>query len=139
MVRSLCEEIVSRPAFQEYREIIGAFMEDEEAVSLLQAAREIQREQRGRGDGETAGGFASEEEREAVNRVMANERAVRFLAAQEDLKNTEAVLHLFITRTLELGRVPDEDELLPEEGGCCGGECECGEGRECENDKCGCA
>lgn len=136
MARSLCEELVARPAFQQHREAITGFMEDAGAVALLERAREVIGERQEFGEEASC---SAEEEREAVERLMANEKAARFLAAQEDLKNTEALLHLMVTRTLELGRVPGPDELLPDdEEGCCGGECECEDEGGCADGRCGC-
>ncbi len=132
-VRLLCEEITARPAFIEYREAIAAFMENEEAMELLRAAQKIHEEACDENS------FSDQDKRDAISHLMNDDKFKDFLCIQEDLKTTEALFHLYITRTLELGRVPEEDELLPEEGCCHGGTCNCDEDDGCENKNCCCS
>lgn len=53
--------------------------------------------------------------------LISNEIAKDFLDAQRELQGIQGLIGRYISTTLELGRVPTEEDLAPAEGGCCGG------------------
>src|SRR5207244_6457118 len=57
---------------------------------------------------------AYEKERDAL---VANSVAAGFIEAQQNLHEVQETVNQYISKTLELGRVPSEEEME----GCCGG------------------
>jgi hypothetical protein len=59
--------------------------------------------------------------------LLRNPVARGFIDAQEELQQVQRSVHQYVSKTLELGRLPTEEEL--DGGGCCGenhGGCGCG-------------
>ncbi|MFQ3577498.1 MAG: YlbF family regulator [Verrucomicrobiia bacterium] len=130
-VRALCADLIASPAFAAHRRAVEEFMHDETARALFERATDFQLELNRKHSENEIISEVEEEEFEALRQeVLANARCRAFVEAQEDLKNTEATLHLYITRTLQLGRVPSEEELLPEQA------CGCGSGGSCSPEDC---
>jgi cell fate (sporulation/competence/biofilm development) regulator YlbF (YheA/YmcA/DUF963 family) len=122
--KELCEAILEQPELRTARQNIEKFMSDTSAraqyeglVSKGQALRQKQQDSVPL-SGEEISGF--EKERDAL---MQNPVARAFLDAQEALHNVHQSINQYISKTLELGRVPSEGELseCDGEGGCgCG-------------------
>jgi hypothetical protein len=55
--------------------------------------------------------------------LLKNPVAREFMDAQEELHSVQHSIQQFVSKTLELGRLPTEEDL---NGGCCGGHSSCG-------------
>jgi len=123
--RELCQVILDEPNIRSIRERIDTFMEDEKTraqydglVSKGQALQEKQQNATAL-TGEEIADF--EQHRDAL---LKNPVARGFLDAQEELQQVQKTIQTYVSKTLELGRIPSEDEL---DGGCCGNSgCGCG-------------
>jgi cell fate (sporulation/competence/biofilm development) regulator YlbF (YheA/YmcA/DUF963 family) len=121
--RELCQAILDQPNMQSIRQRIDAFMGDEKTRALYdtlvtkgQALQE--KEQMSMPlSREEINDF--EKQREAV---VNNPVARNFLDAQEELHNVQATIHQYVNKTLELGRMPTDEDLS---GGGCGHGCGC--------------
>ena len=109
---------------QSIRQRIDAFMEDETSrtqyeglVNKGQALQEKQQQSLPL-SGEEIADF--EQHREEL---LKNPVARGFLDAQEEMHEVKQSIHKYVTKTLELGRLPTPDDLS--EGGC-GNGCGCG-------------
>jgi cell fate (sporulation/competence/biofilm development) regulator YlbF (YheA/YmcA/DUF963 family) len=121
--RELCQAILDQPNMQSIRQRIDVFMGDEKSraqyenlVAKGQALQE--KEQMSKPlSREEINDF--EKQREAV---FNNPVARNFLDAQEELNNVQSTIHQFVNKTLELGRMPTDEDLS---GGGCGHGCGC--------------
>ena len=118
----LCQAILKEPAMQELRLRIDQFMINDEAKAQYekvlnkgQALQEKQQQSMPLSQ-EEIGAF--ETEREAL---MKNNVAHGFLQAQEDLHHLQKSIQDYVGKTLELGRIPSEEDLQ----GSCGHGCGC--------------
>jgi cell fate (sporulation/competence/biofilm development) regulator YlbF (YheA/YmcA/DUF963 family) len=122
--RELCQAILDQPGMPALRKRIDAFMQDESSRTQydeLMAKGQALHEKQERSlplSGEEISAF--EQERDALLR---NPVARDFLDAREELQQMQQHIHQAVSKTLELGRVPTEDDL--NEGGGCGSGCGC--------------
>lgn len=122
--RELCQTILNQPTMQSIRQRIDAFMGDEKTRTnyddLVQKGQALQQKQEMAValTGEEIADF--EQHRDAL---MKNPVARNFLDAQEELHNLQQSVHQYVNKTLELGRLPTEEEMS---GGSCGHGCGCG-------------
>lgn len=125
--RELCQALVDEPGMQSIRQRIEAFMADEQTraqydslVSKGQALHEKQQNSLPVDGAEVA---TFEADRTAL---LDNPVARAFLDAQQELHEVRESIQKYVTRTLELGRVPcsaDMEECCDNHGGCgCGHE-----------------
>jgi len=122
--KELCQTILDQPNMQALRQRIDAFMADEETraqydglVNKGQALQQKQQMALALGQ-EEIDDF--EQHRETL---LKNPVARGFLDAQDELHQVQQSIHQFVSKTLELGRMPTEDEVT---GGGCGHGCGCG-------------
>ncbi len=122
--RELCQTILEQSTMQSIRQRIDAFMADEETraqydtlVSKGEALQQKQQMSIALGADEIA---EFEKYREGL---MKNPVASGFLDAQEELHQVQQSVQQYVNKTLELGRLPTEDEMG---GGSCGHGCGCG-------------
>lgn len=125
--KELCQTLLDQPTMQSIRQRIDAFMGDESArdqyESVVNKGQELQHKQENSQtlSGEEIANF--EQQRDAL---MRNPVARGFIDAQEELHEVKKSVQTYVNKTLELGRLPTEDEL---DGGCGGhGGCGCGHG-----------
>jgi cell fate (sporulation/competence/biofilm development) regulator YlbF (YheA/YmcA/DUF963 family) len=122
--RELCQAILDQPSMQAIRQRIDAFMGDdktkEQYESLINKGQALQQKQQLATPltGEEIADF--EQHRDALLR---NPVARGFLDAQEELHQVKQGVHQYVNKTLELGRLPTEEEVS--EGGCGTGGCGC--------------
>jgi cell fate (sporulation/competence/biofilm development) regulator YlbF (YheA/YmcA/DUF963 family) len=122
--RELCQSLLDLPAMQQLRQRIDSFMGDEQSRTqyegLVNKGQALQQKQQMSMPltGEEIADF--EHHRDAL---MNNPVARGFIDAQEELHNVQHSIHQFVSKTLELGRMPTDDDL---NGGGCGGGCSCG-------------
>ena len=121
--KELCQAILDQPNMQSIRQRVDAFMADEKTRTqydgLMSKGQALQQKQQMSmpltGDEITE----FETQREAL---LNNPVARGFLDAQEELHNVQESIHQYVTKTLELGRMPTEEDL---NGGGCGHGCGC--------------
>ena len=121
--KELCQTLLDEPGVRSIRQRIDAFMDDEKArtqyeelVAKGQALQEKQQNAMQLTDGEIA---EFEQQREGL---LNNPVARGFLDAQEELQQVQQSVHKYIKKTLELGRIPAEEDLAE---GSCGHGCGC--------------
>lgn len=121
--RELCQAILDQPNMSSIRQRIDAFLGDEKSReqydNLMAKGQMLQQKQQAAmplaGD-EIA---AFEQDREAL---LNNPVARGFLDAQEELHSMQESIHQYVNKTLELGRMPTDEDL---NGGGCGHGCGC--------------
>jgi len=123
--RELCQAILDEPSMRAVRERIDAFMADERTRAqydgLVAKGQVLQQKQQSAVPltGEEISDF--EQDRDSLLR---NPVARAFLDAQQELHDVRESIHRCINKTLELGRLPSEEELS--ESCCSEGGCGCG-------------
>ena len=121
--RELCQSILEHPDFQSVRQNIDAFMADEKArqdyESLVERSEELNHKQH-------QGVQLSEQEindfKTQRERVVNNPLAANFIRAQQEMHGIQESVNKYLSKTMELGRVPSEDDMA---GGSCGEGCGC--------------
>jgi cell fate (sporulation/competence/biofilm development) regulator YlbF (YheA/YmcA/DUF963 family) len=123
-MRELCQTILEQPNMQLIRQRIDAFMGDEKTRShydeLVQKGQALQQKQ------QMAVALTPQEIEDFEQHrdaLMKNTVARNFLDAQEELHQVQQTVHQYVNKTLELGRLPTEEEMS---GGSCGHGCGCG-------------
>ena len=122
--RELCQTILDQPNMQSIRQRIDAFMGDDKTRSqyddLVNKGQALQQKQQMSValTGEEIAEF--EKHRDAL---MNNAVARNFMDAQEELHQMQQSVHQYVNKTLELGRLPTEEDLS---SGSCGHGCGCG-------------
>jgi cell fate (sporulation/competence/biofilm development) regulator YlbF (YheA/YmcA/DUF963 family) len=123
--RELCQAILDEPSIRSVRERIDTFMADEKARAqydgLVAKGQALQQKQQSSValTGEEISGF--EQDRDSL---LKNPIARGFLDAQQELHEVRESIHKYVNKTLELGRLPEEEELS--ESCCSEGGCGCG-------------
>ncbi len=121
--RELCEAILAEPAVAFIRERIDTFMADGPARSqyetLMMKGQALQEKQQRSLplSGEEISDF--ERQRETM---LNNPVARGFLDAQEELNQLQESIQTQVSKTLELGRLPQAEDL---DSGSCGSGCGC--------------
>jgi len=120
--RELCQAILEQPNFQEWRRNIDAFLNDEKSRAqydgLVNKGQALQHKQQNSLplSGEEVADF--EQHREEL---LKNPVARGFLDAQQELHELQESIQHYVSKTLELGRLPTADEME----GSCGHGCGC--------------
>ena len=116
--RELCQMILDEPSMQALRQRIDTFMADEETraqydglIAKGQALQEKQQKSVAL-TGEEISDF--EQQRDSL---LKNPVARGFLDAQQELHAVQQSILKYVSKTIELGRLPSEEELS---SGCCG-------------------
>lgn len=121
-VRELCESILADSTYIRLMEQVDAFLEDDAAREQYRVAtelgHELQQKQRMGMELESAEVANFENQRDAL---FQNATISSFITAQRELGDLQGTLTAYIEKTIELGRVPDADEVADGGGGCCGG------------------
>jgi len=123
-IQELCAAIVADDEVQEARANAEAFLANESAVEIYRqvarAGRELEQKQQ-------HGVELSDAEIEAFNilqeKAEANPAVQTFQTAQQTLQDVAELIQAYVTKTLEKGRVPTEEEVFPKGG--CGEGCGC--------------
>jgi len=116
--RELCQMILDEPSMQALRQRIDTFMADEETRAQydgLIAKGQVLQEKQQRSvalTGEEISDF--EQQRDSL---LNNPVAREFLDAQQELHQVQESIQKYVSKTIELGRLPSEEELS---SGCCG-------------------
>ncbi|MCP5521086.1 MAG: YlbF family regulator [Verrucomicrobiales bacterium] len=118
----LCQTIVDQQDFQALRRDVDAFMADESAQSLYRNVAERgeslhhKQQQGAQLDPEEVNAYETERQT-----LLGNEVARRFLDAQEQMHGIQQNVTRYVMKTLEIGRVPGEEDFQS-----CGHGCSCG-------------
>jgi len=118
--RELCQIILDQPDVRAMRKNIETFMADDRVrtqyESLMEKGQALH-------DKQHAGETLSQSEIESFDRLrdefIKNPVARGFLDAQDDMRRVQQSVVRLVSKTFELGRVPEQSELEAE--GCCGG------------------
>lgn len=126
-IRELCEALLEDDNVVAAREQVARFMNDPAATAgyakLAELSEQLQRK-------EMSGEAIPEEEGQAfevLRRSTLSEPPVQaFMEARGLLQEMESFIMAYVSRTLELGRIPRENELVAQQsGGSCGEGCGC--------------
>ena len=121
--KELCQVILDQPAMKSIRQRIDAFLGDASTrtdyEALVNKGQSLQEKQ------QTAVALTGEEISDFEqhrDRLLQNRVARDYLDAQEELRQVQQSVHQYVNKTLELWRLPTEDEMSC---GSCGGGCSC--------------
>jgi len=121
--KELCQMILDEPSMQDLRKRIDTFMGDEQARAqydaLVSKGEALQQKQQA---SQTLSGEEIADFEQHRDSLLQNPVARGFLDAQEELHNVKHSIQSFVSKTLELGRLPTEEEAS---GGCGHGGCGC--------------
>ncbi len=123
--RELCQALLDQPDMRSARQRIETFIGDEKARTqyegLMAKGQALQQKQQRSMplSGDEISAFEKERD-ELLNNPVAR----GFLDAQEELHNAHQTINQYVSKTLELGRIPTEADFG--DGGHCGDGCGCG-------------
>lgn len=120
--KELCQTILEQDQFKALRKHIDDFMSDSSAQELYNSVidkREYLAHLQDQGIELTDEQFKEFEV--ARDGLLANPVAKSYLDSQQELLKMQETITTHIGRTIELGRMPTEEDLAPQGGGCCGG------------------
>jgi cell fate (sporulation/competence/biofilm development) regulator YlbF (YheA/YmcA/DUF963 family) len=125
--RELCETIVSQPQWTSIRNRIDAFLSDDKTRGQFDAVntkgQSLHEKQH---SGQPLNGQEIAEFEKQRDDLLQNPVARGFLEAQNELHEIQHSVQKYISKTLQLGRVPSEaDFKKDEEGGCGHADCGC--------------
>jgi cell fate (sporulation/competence/biofilm development) regulator YlbF (YheA/YmcA/DUF963 family) len=121
--KELCQAILDQPNMPSIRQRMDAFMADETTRAqydgLMTKGQALQQKQQLSMplSGEEIADFEQHKES-----LLNNSVARGFLDAQEELHQMQESIQQYVSKTLELGRVPSDEEM---NGGSCGHGCGC--------------
>lgn len=120
--KELCQEIIQNDDYKALLGTVETFLNDDPARLLYQTVHERSEELRNK---QRSGVELGEAEINAFKEVRAqmeeNAIVMNFLEAQDELQNVQMMVSKHVGMTLELGRVPTEEDFAASGGGCCGG------------------
>lgn len=118
--QELCQAILDQPSMRFMRQNIDAFMDDEASraqyETVMRKGQTLHKKQH------QSLPLSVEETTDfetARDQMLANPIARGFLDAQEEMHHLRDTLQDYVSKTLELGRLPKPEDM--EKGGCCGG------------------
>jgi cell fate (sporulation/competence/biofilm development) regulator YlbF (YheA/YmcA/DUF963 family) len=121
--KELCQAILDQPNMPSIRQRVDAFMADEKTRAhydgLMTKGQALQQKQ------QMSMPLSAEEiaDFEQHKETLLNNSVARgFLDAQEELHQVQESIQQYVSKTLELGRVPLDEEM---NGGSCGHGCGC--------------
>ena len=125
--KELCAAIADDPEYRSMMEKVERFMEDDAAKLQFQSVQERSQElgQKQQSGLELSVGEVEDFET-AREALMSNAVAREFMDAQQSLQSVQSAIGKYVGITLELGRVPAEEDLADQEGCCNEGGCGCG-------------
>lgn len=126
--KEMCEAIAQDIEFVTLQGQVERFLSDDAARLQYQSVHERGEELHQK---QHAGVELAEAEirgfEEARDALVANEVVRDFMEAQQSLQTLQQTIGKYVGMTLELGRVPEPEDLEQSDGGgeCCGGGCGC--------------
>lgn len=125
-IQELCEAIVADAEVKNAREQAEAFLADEDAVRLYREMASLGRalhQKQHQGEEPTANEVREFDDLQ--DRCDAHPAIVAFNEAQQVLQGIAETVNGYVTKTLEKGHVPSEEEVWGNQGGGCGEGCGC--------------
>lgn len=123
--KELCAAIAADSEYKALLETVERFLSDDAAKTQYQSVHERGEElQQKQGAGMELSDAEVSEFESAREELLANPVAKGFLEAQHDLQSVQMAIGKYVGMTLELGRVPQPEDMQSE--GCCGGGGGCG-------------
>jgi cell fate (sporulation/competence/biofilm development) regulator YlbF (YheA/YmcA/DUF963 family) len=120
--RELCSQIVSDPIYLQLQEKVERFLNDDAARLQYQSVHERGEELHHKQHAGIQLGAQEIREFEAAREALfANDIATNFIEAQRELEQLQKLIGRYVGMTLELGRVPNAEDLEESSSGCCGG------------------
>ena len=121
--KELCAHIVSDPSFLQLHASVERFLSDDAARLQYQSVHERGEELHQKQHAGIELGAAEIRDFETAREALfENSVACDFLAAQRELETLQKEISKYVGATIELGRVPTDDDLAAANGGgCCGG------------------
>jgi len=119
--KELCESICEAAEYKALMGTVDKFLNNDEARLLYQSVHELSEELRNKQQsGVELGQAEIEAFKEKRGLMEENTVIMNFMNAQDELQNVQATISKHVGMTLELGRVPTEEDMSAAEGGCCG-------------------
>lgn len=121
--RELCAQISGDSTFLELQARVECFLNDDAARLQYQSVHERGEELHQKQHAGIELGAEEIRDFEAAREALfQNEVATAFLGAQKELETLQKQIGKYVSMTLELGRVPTDEEIMEASGGgCCGG------------------
>jgi cell fate (sporulation/competence/biofilm development) regulator YlbF (YheA/YmcA/DUF963 family) len=124
--RELCEAIVAQPQWTSIRNRIDAFLSNDAARGQFDdvntKGRSLHEKQH---NGQPLNGQEIADFERQRDALLQNPVARGFLEAQDELHEIQHSVQKYLSKTLQLGRVPTESDLKAEEDSCGHGNCGC--------------
>ncbi len=121
--KELCQTILEQPNMRSIRQRIDAFLDDEQSRAqydgVVNKGQVLQQKQQ---SSEPLSGDEIQDFERDRDALLQNPVARGYLDAQEELHQVKQSVHKYVSKTLELGRLPTDEDL---EGGGCGHGCGC--------------
>jgi cell fate (sporulation/competence/biofilm development) regulator YlbF (YheA/YmcA/DUF963 family) len=121
--RELCQAILDQPDVRSMRQRVAAFEADDKARGqydvLISKGQTLQQKQQ---SGQTLDSTEVKDFEQLRDAFVNNPVARGFLDAQEDMQKLQQSVVQYVTKTFELGRVPEESDM---DSGSCGHGCGC--------------
>ncbi len=119
--KELCAQIASDPSFLKLYASVETFLGDDAARLQYQSVHERGEDLHHKQHAGVELGASEIREFEAAREALLDNPVARdFLSAQRELENLQKEIGKYVGATIELGRVPNADDLAGS-GGCCGG------------------
>lgn len=123
--KELCEAIAGDPEYKGLLEKVERFLDDDAARLQFQSVQERGEElQQKQSIGLDLSASEVRDFETARDALLENAVAKDFLDAQQSLQTVQMAIGRYVGLTLELGRVPEAEDL-EEKDGCCGSGCGC--------------
>ena len=121
--RELCQAILDQPDVRSMRQRVAAFEADDKARGqydvLISKGQTLQQKQQ---SGQALDSTEIKDFEQLRDSFVNNPVARGFLDAQEDMQKLQQSVVQYVTKTFELGRVPEESDM---DSGSCGHGCGC--------------
>ena len=121
--RELCQAILDQPDVRSMRQRVAAFEADDKTRGqydvLISKGQTLQQKQQ---SGQTLDSAEVKDFEKLRDAFVNNPVARGFLDAQEDMQKLQQSVVQYVTKTFELGRVPEESDM---DSGSCGHDCGC--------------
>ncbi|BDS05538.1 hypothetical protein NT6N_05780 [Oceaniferula spumae] len=124
--KELCNAIAQDIEFVTLQGQVERFLEDDAAKLQYQSVHERGEELHQKQQAGVELGEREIKEFEAARtELLENEVARDFMDAQQSLQTLQQTISKYVGMTMELGRVPEPEDMEQSGGGCCGGGCGC--------------
>jgi cell fate (sporulation/competence/biofilm development) regulator YlbF (YheA/YmcA/DUF963 family) len=126
-LEDLCTTILNQPAYKELKKMVEDFLADDNAMKQYNGLFNKQRtlQQRQQSGLQLTQADIDDFEQDRYN-LYSNPVTRDFMYAQQEFDKVQSLVGRYLVKTIELDRLPTEEEL-EDTGGCgCGGSCGCG-------------